>query len=696
MENLARMLPGSVLLFVTSQLIRTKTGISLMFCRAASRLLTSLFVFTVLCQYQPLSVFAQDDAEAIKVSDSPSRTWSSPDGKFKREGTLVEIIGDRVKLEMADGKSTVAQAAKLSKADQSFIESERKRMEASGDSPFMDEDEGGDKSAGASSALTTGKEIDIDLDYATVSVVELASEVAADIDPQEWNTTPQKKVKSFRIPAYTVHASITGFACSPGEKMFAVSLSEPFGVNPNQRADSGGRRGQANSGGGDIKAWVDIVDLETTKTKFRFPLAAERDAVGDVNDEGNLIVTFGGWFAQEPKVRIMSVSNEGLEVQKSWSATSKSDWGAAVKAAGFLPGKRLLVDYSTHLLVLKLDPVEVLFKIPKDDTAWEISRDRTKAIVERQNKRYLIDLSKGECIGVVGGAASNYGSPSPNGSRIVKFQNFTMILSSESGEKLDEFYCPVFWPEPSIRWVDDRTVMLQTPNQQFYIDVDRRVVFLEVLGTAAAAASRGGWVVQEMSDGGPQTVQISQVSATKNVGPNLAEYRQDLPDDADSLLLLKAGDSVRITAQLTADPSQETIARQKVGELLQKRGVTIDPNAANELRLSSAVRNEQVEYRSVGAPFRGGSETVNVRLVDQAAELIVDGQMVWRAGSTSGPGFMLQMREGETAQQAADRQSSNGNAFWASISLPKNLAKHPNGGAWHRAAQTRDGLQKMQ
>jgi hypothetical protein len=82
-------------------------------------------------------------------------------------------------------------------------------------------------------------------------------------------------------------------------------------------------------------------------------------------------------------------------------------------------------------------------------------------------------------------------------------------------------------------------------------------------------------------------------------------------------------------------------------------------------------------------------------MVDQAAELIVDGEMVWRTGSTSGPGFMLQMRDGETAQQAADRQSGNANGFWNSISMPKQIAKHPNGGSWNRIMQTGDGYQKL-
>jgi len=668
-----------------------------MFCRTSLRLLSALFFVALLSSYQPLSVVAQDDAKVIKVSDSPSRTWSSPDGKFKREGTLVEIIGDRVKLEMADGKTTVAQAAKLSKPDQNFIESERKRMAESGDSPFMDEDEGSSGSASGASPLSSGKEVDVSVDYSTVSVIDLDSEETASINPENWGTTPKRSVKRFRIPAYSIHSDVTGFACSQGEKMFAVSFREPFGVNPGGNNSPASRRKRKDEGEEGIKAWVDIVDLETTKTKARWPLAQEHDAVGDVSDDGNTIVTYGGTFSQDAKLRIFTVTNTGLQLEKSWSTKDENAFGARIQAAGFLPEQRLMIDYSEFLLVFQLNPVEPLYKIPKDSAEWEISRDRTQAIVEKGKKRFLVDLSKGECIGVVGGPEGASPNVSPDGSRVAKFENSTLKLRTPSGELLDEFYCPVFWADSEVRWVDDRTISLQSPNQQFFVDVDRRVVFLEVINAFAQRDSRGGWSVDEINEAGTYLVQVSQVSAKKSTGPNIAEYQQGLPADADSLLLLKPGDSVRITTQLTADPSQEATARQKMEELMQKRGVTIDPNAANELRLTSGKRNEQVQYRSIGAPIwdRGGTETVNVTMVDQAAELIVDGEMVWRTGSTSGPGFMLQMRDGETAQQAADRQSGNANGFWGTISMPKQIAKHPNGGAWNRIMKTGDGYQRF-
>jgi hypothetical protein len=247
-----------------------------------------------------------------------------------------------------------------------------------------------------------------------------------------------------------------------------------------------------------------------------------------------------------------------------------------------------------------------------------------------------------------------------------------------------------------LTWLDNRTIKLQSPHQQHFVDLDRRVVFLEV-ANGGASPPANGWKVDSVRDSSGHFIEVSQVSAEGDSGPSLAEYQQDLPDDAESLLLLKAGDSVRITTQLTADPSQDAMVRQLLGRLLQERGVTIDPNSPNELRASSGVRNDQVEYRSIGVPpwQGGGSQTVNVRLVDQKVELVVDGEVVWQRASTSGPGFMLSIREGESAQQAADRQSGDGSGFWQGISLPQHLARHPQGGPWHRVMKTGNGYQKI-
>jgi hypothetical protein len=605
---------------------------------------------------------------------------------------------------MQDGKSTVAQAGKLSAGDQAFIESERARMEANAGSPFMDEDSAGANSASGDSPSAndpagTGKEIDVIPEFATVSVVDLETNASSDPDSAIWRQTERKSFKKFRIPAYSVHSRVTGHACSPGQVLFAVTMHEPFGVNPGGSSGNrrGGRARPADEDSAKVKSWVDIVDLATAKTKGRFPLPVEEEIVGDLDDQANLFVTFDGDFSREPKVRVYTVTNDGLVLLKSWAAKNPDDFRGKVRSLRLLPDKQLLVEYEEYLMVMQLDPVEPLFKIPNDSTEWQLSNDRSRVLVTKQGRKFEVDLKSGNCLGAVGGAiVAGSGSPSPDGSQLAKFENGVLTLRNPQSQLLDEFYCPIFWPDPQVSWVDDRTILLQSPHQQHYVDLNKRVVFLEIVNAGAPQPAKG-WIVDKISDAGAHIVQVAQATAEKKSGPNLAEFQQDLPEDAESLLLLKSGDSVRITAQLTADPSQETAARQRLGSLLQQRGVTVDPNAANELRVSSAVRNDQVQYRSFGAPpwAEGGTQTVNVRLVDQKVELVVDGEVVWQKASTSGPGFMLQIRDGESAQQAADRQSGDGAGFWQSIALPKHVARHPQGGPWNRIMQTGNGYQKM-
>jgi|GEM_PF-3018773 hypothetical protein len=677
----------------------------MLFARASRLLLWTNFLMSLgLVLGLGMPTWGQDQADSVKVNNSPVRTWSSPDGKFKREGKLTEILGDRVRLEMQDGKSTVAQASKLSSGDQAFIAAERARMAATADSPFMDEESseenasGGNNVAG-SDAAGSGKEIDIIPEFTTVSVVDLETSATSNSEATLWKPAERKPVKRFRIPAYSVHSRVTGHACSPGQVLFAVTMHEPFGVDPNAGGGNrrGGRSRQPAEEGPKVKSWIDIVDLAAAKTKARFPLPVEEEVVADLDDQANLLVTFDGNFSQDPKVRVYTVTNDGLVLRKSWAAKGPDDFRGKVRSARLLPEKRLLVEYEEYLMVMQLDPVEALFKIPNDSTDWQLSNDRSRAMVTKQGRKYEVDLKAGECLGAVGGAViAGSGSPSPDGSRLAKFENGVLTLRDEQSKLLDEFYCPLFWPNPQLSWLDDRTILLQSPHQQHFVDLDRRVVFLEIANASAPQPSNG-WIVEKISDAGAQIVQVAQASVENKSGPNLAEYQQDLPADAESLLLLKSGDSVRITTQLAADPSQESVVRQRLGTLLQQRGVSVDPNASNELRVSSGVRNDQVEYRTIGAPpwAGGGTQSVNVRLVDQKVELVVDGEVVWQKASTSGPGFMLQIRDGESAQQAADRQSGDGAGFWQSITFPKNLARHPQGGPWNRVMQTGNGYQRI-
>ncbi|MFN9767941.1 MAG: hypothetical protein ACK56J_02585 [Planctomycetota bacterium] len=621
------------------------------------------------------------------------RNWSSSDGKFTREGELVEIVGEQIRLELADGKSILVQAGRLSPSDQEFILAEFNRMMEDFSSPFLDED--------PSRAFPSGKELDLVFDFARVPDLELNPDLAPTLNPEDWLTAPTKKPKEFRLPAFSLSSRVTGYSASLSGKMFGISIADPRGLDPNATNRKGARRddsGSKSEAQEMIKAWVDIVDLETAKTRARWPLVSEGEFLGDVADSGNLIVTYGGLFAEDKSIRVLSVTKQGLVLQKSWPYDRFGNFDDRVNAVGFLSDQRLLVDYYDYLLVLQLDPVQPLFKIPKDGVDWQISRDRTKAVVERLGKSFLFDLLQGKCLGIVDGAASELGSRSPDGARFARFGDSVLTLRDANGRQLDEFDCPIFERNVDVKWIDERTLFLQAPTQQYFIDVDRRVVFLEVVNGFSMPPSRGGWLVGKFTDSKSLFFQVAQVVSQNSFRPDHAEYQSVLPADADSLLIFQPGSSLKITMRLTADPSQESAVRQQLEELLEQRGVKVDPAAANELRVSSQVRNEEVVYRSLTAETYmspDAAKTVKVKLIDQQVELLLDGQVVWQRASTSGPGFVLEIREDETAQQAADRETGNGSGFWAALALPRSIARHPKGQAWTRLMLTPEGYKPV-
>ena len=145
--------------------------------RSALALSFGAFLQLMLCPLGVLDASPQAGTAPLIVNDSPLRTWSSPDGKFKRQGKLTGISGDQIQLELADGKSITAQAAKLSKPDQEFIDSERERVQAAGGDSL--EENGWGISADPAEFQA---ELDLSIDPGDVRLISLGNKPLAGFD----------------------------------------------------------------------------------------------------------------------------------------------------------------------------------------------------------------------------------------------------------------------------------------------------------------------------------------------------------------------------------------------------------------------------------------------------------------------------------------------------------------------------------
>jgi SLA1 homology domain 1, SHD1 len=667
---------------------------SFVFRPGPAGLVLAVFACLACVNVPALAVSPQDSP--VEVSGSIARTWTSSDGAHRMEGTLVAIEGETIRLHTPDGKNIAAPLAKLSVGDQAFVRQELARV-ASAASPFMEEGTASpfSEESGTFSAATTPEPVDPDM--SGIELVPMESDQPLDLAAEHWKPAPPAKSKGFRFPIGSIHTRVARSFASPAGDLFVASLHDPFGTDhfgPMQTETGDHARPNDDK----CKSWIELVGLPDGKSLGRYPLAGERTVAGDIDADGKTLLAFDGTFAQNPRLYLYDLTAEGLRPRTWWIAKDSQSGNDAVASARLLADGNVVSHIRNELIVWKTSPVKPLYSFSNSDANWRLASDRRHALVEHSGRKFEVDLIGGQCTGVLGGEASDIGGvPSPDSSRLAALKDGVVTLRDASGNVRDEFYAPVFWPSPTISWHDDRTLRVDSPHQTHFVDLDNRVVLLEVTNTGAQE-SGDGWTVDKQQDRGRWYITVRQATQTSSQLPDLDKCRNNLPPTPESLLVLNDGDRVAIQLELESDPSLGGAAEKAIRKLLKTRGVEVDDDAEDVLRLRSSAREEQVEYRGFGVPpWRdGGAETVNVRTVTSAIELVRDGKVIWSRSSATGPGFMLHMQEGETAQQAADRQAGNPADFWKNLALPRHVAAHPNGGAWCKVIKTANGYEVIE
>ena len=638
------------------------------------------------------SLSAQGPQEKVQISDSPSRKWSSSDGRFTVEGNLIEANSDKIRIQSKD-RVVTAPLNRLTEADQMFVKEEIERAKTAAENPFMEETEAPENNPFEGSEDRThsppkSAATNVDPDYSGAEGVLLDSETQADLSAMHWQPMTRKPVAKFRIPAFSIHSRIGGSVSNISESLFAASLHEPFGV------DLKGTKQQTPGATGGVKTWVDLVDLPSGKSRGRFPLPAEHSVVGDVSEDAKRVLTFDGTFAQDPQLRVLEIVDRQLKLVSSARSKGSDGRQQTATSAKFLADNKILVEFPGQLIVFDGSTWEPLWTIANDVADWQLASDRRHALVGQSGRRYEVDLLVGKCTGVVGqpGTVTAEGVAEPNGKRIASLKDSVLTLRNSQGEIIDEFQIPVFWPNATVAWLENDFIRADSPNQTHFIDLKHRIALIEVLNSGSTPPN-AGWSAEKVNQGQDHFVLVTQVAEPRQLAPDLEAYRKRIKVDAESLLVLNKGDKVSLSLRLDAHPEHAALVEKKFKEILAARGVDIDDSATSQLRINSSQRNEEVSYRRFGAPpwDANAIEKVQVRAVDQSVELALDGQVVWQRGSSSGPGFMLHMKEGESAQQAVDRQMGDGTHFWNSLKLPRNIARHPNGQAWFRLTKTDKG-----
>lgn len=128
--------------------------------------------------------------------------------------------------------------------------------------------------------------------------------------------------------------------------------------------------------------------------------------------------------------------------------------------------------------------------------------------------------------------------------------------------------------------------------------------------------------------------------------------------------------SIDFSAMEGSDAQKQQL-QAALTEQLAAMNVTVSPGQATSLVGRTTTKNEEKQFRDQQSPLFGETKTANVTSKRTTITLHDGGQAVWQTASTAGmQGFSVSVNQGESLQQALDRQVQVKVSRLAGVALP--------------------------
>jgi hypothetical protein len=174
--------------------------------------------------------------------------------------------------------------------------------------------------------------------------------------------------------------------------------------------------------------------------------------------------------------------------------------------------------------------------------------------------------------------------------------------------------------------------------------------------------------------------------------PNAEALAQARKLKSDDLLLIKPGAKVALAVNIDApEADRQAITQSLKDQLAQAKLVLDDTSPIRIIASNEAGKTTEMEYRPFGAgPFGAGlfapAQKVSVTPMITRLVVEVDGKTAWQTTSVTGAGFILQLKEGQTIEQAVAEASKVNVQFLKEVKMPVYLTK-PKMPAWYGSSR---------
>ncbi len=651
------------------------------------------------------------DKPAPEKPATEVRTWSDATGKFKIEAQFVKLEGDQVELVRTDSKTVKLPLAKLSTADQEYVK--KQTAEGDPDNPFKVEEDPDSpfKAADASTkpSISSAKE---KMEELKKNMAAKQNDAFSNPDENQLKITP---VKSGGASELIIEApSSFGYVVDPAPASSFTGPNRGFKLSQ-PPAEEAGHNGFWNHIKGilfdDMQQRAIVTHMneqpgKTKTTRIEQLDLAKGESLGTVDSLVNFIpVDFDPvtklilgrsdnfHHGTKDRIDIWELGDKELKHQLSFKPYAGTQgggwkdvsWAKFIGAShiGTLGGDNRFTLWETK----SLKPVYAASLWAGCEPA--LSGTGKYLAVITKDGAYVLESISGNVVAKLAGQPGYFPKLSfrPDGKQLACASNDRLtVWDMTTGQIASEVYYPQPMPAEEVIWPADGSVVLRFGQQLRLIDLDKKIV-LWTYQAGEATQIFGGRLWSVVDEGGKILVHV-QIPDAKAKEKQASLASQDL-------MALKPGTSVGVFINVALGEPERVKIYNHILAQLKEAGIGIDQNSPISIEAATEQgKTETVNYRSFGSPrfFGGGGENANVTQTISRITIREKGKILWEAKQIAGAPHMINQKEGQSLQQAINATTGPNVTYFLNLSMPKQLARHPDGGTYGNSTLTPQGL----